>query len=69
MPLPFLALNPADAERLEAREGVEREVTLGGRPRQVVIRVLPEMPLGVAGLPANLPGLRGIALPIWSRLS
>ncbi len=69
MPRPFLVLNPADAERLEAHEGDERELTLGGQPREVVIRILPEMPLGVAGLPANLPGLRGIALPIWSRLS
>jgi anaerobic selenocysteine-containing dehydrogenase len=68
MPRPFLAMNPEDAERLGVQEGDERQLTLGGRPREVVVRVLSALPLGVAGLPANLPGLRGIALPIWSRL-
>jgi NADH-quinone oxidoreductase subunit G len=69
MPRPFLALNPEDAGRMDAHDGDERELALGGHPREVVVRILPEMPLGVAGVPANLPGLRGIALPIWSKLS
>jgi NADH-quinone oxidoreductase subunit G len=68
-PRPYLTLNPEDAERLEAQDGNERDVVLGGQHHQVTIKVLPEMPLGVAGLPAHLPGLRGIALPEWSRLS
>ena len=68
MPRPYLALNPDEAGRLGLGDGEEREITLGGRPRRLVIRLMPALPPGVAGLPAHLPALRGITLPAWSEL-
>jgi NADH-quinone oxidoreductase subunit G len=67
-PQPYLALNPADAARLDWEEGHEVALSLGGQPRRLTLTLRPELPPGVAGIPANLPGLRGIALPLWSRL-
>ena len=56
-PKPYLALNPDDA----AGFGPEAEV-LGFR---FPVKVLPELPRGVAGVPA---GIGGIALPAWGRV-
>jgi NADH-quinone oxidoreductase subunit G len=67
-PKPYVALNPDDAARLDWQEGREVELSLGGQPRRVLVHLRPEFPQGVAGIPTNLPGLRGIALPMWSRL-
>jgi hypothetical protein len=32
------------------------------------VKLMPELPAGVAGLPAGLPEMWGIELPRWSRL-
>ncbi|MHB1131841.1 MAG: NADH-quinone oxidoreductase subunit NuoG [Chloroflexota bacterium] len=67
-PSPYLALNEADAASLGVEAGAEFTVMLGGRARRLRLVVLPELPVGVAGLPAGLPGLEGLALPRWLEL-
>jgi NADH-quinone oxidoreductase subunit G len=57
---PYVALNPEDAGRLGVTEGQMVEVA----SRQLPVRVLRELPRGVAGLPAGLaPGEE------WSRIT
>jgi NADH-quinone oxidoreductase subunit G len=51
IPRPYVALNPEDAAALHLAEG--REITVcGGR---APIRLLPELPRGVAGIPVGIP--------------
>ncbi|MHB0870723.1 MAG: NADH-quinone oxidoreductase subunit NuoG [Chloroflexota bacterium] len=69
-PRPYLALSPQEAERHGLREGEELSVELGGRQRRLALRLIPTLPLGMAGVPVGLPGLEGVALPTriqWSR--
>lgn len=66
IPQPYLTLNPGDAEELLLREGDEIELSVGGMPRLLVVRLEPSLPRRVAGLPFGLPGMLGMTLPIWS---
>ena len=67
-PLPQLALHPDDARTLALSEGDAVELPLGGVVRRLTVSLAPELPEGVAGLSAGLPGMYGIELPTWSRL-
>lgn len=68
-PKPYVALNAADAERLKVQEGVQVELSLGGTVKKLPVVVQPDLPEGIAGLPAGLVLLEGNGLPAWSRLS
>ncbi len=52
-----LALSPEDAGRLSVSEGDEVEVSLGGVPRRLPVRVVASLPRGMAGAPVGLPDL------------
>ena len=45
--------------------GPEAEV-LG---RRLPVKVVSGLPKGVAGLPSGFPGLEGLELPVWSRIT
>jgi NADH-quinone oxidoreductase subunit G len=67
-PVPYVAMNPEDAERLLAEDGRRVEVTIAR-----VVCVLPvvkkvSLPRGIAGIPAGLPGLERVTLPEWGRI-
>jgi NADH-quinone oxidoreductase subunit G len=64
----YLGLNPADASYLHVKEGEQIQLVLDRVARRLPVRSMPELPKGVAGLPAGLPGLTGIILPAWSEL-
>jgi NADH-quinone oxidoreductase subunit G len=64
----YLGLNPADASYLHVKEGEQIQLVLDRVARRLPVRSMPELPKGVAGLPAGLPGLTGIVLPAWSEL-
>lgn len=68
-PEPYLGLNPGDASALGLAAGAELSLPLGGVTRGLQVRLIPSLPAGVAGLPVGLPGLLGVALPTWIRLS
>jgi NADH-quinone oxidoreductase subunit G len=67
-PQPYLGLNPDDMTRLRVREGDEIELCLDGTACRLAAKPMPTLPVGLAGYPAGLPGLPGIALPAWGTL-
>ena len=68
-PKPYVAVSAADAERLQVQEGAQVEVTLDGTSQKLPVVVQPELPKGIAGLPAGLVPVEGAGLPAWTRLS
>jgi len=60
IPKPYVALNSTDLA-----EGVEVGLSCAGGTFRLPVRIRRDLPHGVAGLPAGLPGLSGIALPSW----
>jgi NADH-quinone oxidoreductase subunit G len=62
-PQPYVALNAEDAARLGIAEGQEVTVT----ERRLPVRILPELPSGVAGIPVELsPAYPAVA---WSGIA
>lgn len=59
----YVALNPHDAARIGAADG--QRVSLNGM--MLPVRIVPELPSGVAGLPAGISPLP-TALPVWSSI-
>ncbi len=69
MPKPYLALNPADAVKLNVNEREEIALTVSGKVQRFNVKLMPDLPAGIAGLPAGLHELPRIFFPVWSRLS
>jgi NADH-quinone oxidoreductase subunit G len=74
VPAPYVALSPEDAGRIGAEQGSEAQLEVGGEVGgktvlRLPVRIGPGLPRGVAGLPAGLPGLEGIPLPQFGRIS
>lgn len=65
---PYVAVNADDAERLHVAAGDEITITLDGAVRHLPIVIKSELPPGVAGVPAGLPGLSTSTLPVRSAL-
>ena len=62
----YVAMNPADAAGAGLEAGAAVVVELDGHGRyQVPLRLLPELPLGVAGVPAGFTAFDGAGLPAW----
>jgi NADH-quinone oxidoreductase subunit G len=68
-PRPYLMLNPADAEALGLRPDGDAELHLGRRVWRLPLKLDAELQPGVAGLPVGLPGLPGLDLPAWGRIT
>ena len=68
-PKPYVALSAADAERLQVQEGAQVEVNMGGIAQKLPVVVQPDLPKGIAGIPAGLVPVEGAGLPVWSRVS
>ncbi len=68
-PKPYIALSPADAERLQVQDGVQIEIKLAGSPQRLPVLVQAELPNGIAGIPAGLLPVEGAGLPAWTGLS
>jgi NADH-quinone oxidoreductase subunit G len=68
-PAPYLALNAADAASLRSGEPAgEVEIELGGTKHRLPLKILRELPAGIAGIPAGLPPALGAVLPAWCRI-
>ena len=68
-PSPYLALNAVDASALHLEgETGNVEIELGGVKQRLPLKVLPDLPAGIAGIPAGLTIARGEELPAWSRI-
>ena len=67
-PHPYVALNPEDARRLSLADGKSIRLDIDSHLYQVAVRLAPELPEGVAGLPVGLKGLEWTGLTAWARL-
>jgi NADH-quinone oxidoreductase subunit G len=67
-PKRYLALCPDDAAHLDINEGEVVEIVAGTASYKFPAVIRPDFPRGVAGIPYNLPGTRGIDLPQWFRI-
>jgi len=66
---PYVALNADDAARLGAMDQTaEVEIGLGGRKYRLPVKILPDLPEGIAGIPSGLPAAFGEELPAWRRI-
>jgi NADH-quinone oxidoreductase subunit G len=65
-PGPYLALTPEDAAAIGEDTA---EVSIGGETHRLPVRVSPDLPKGVAGVPAGIPPFIGMRLPAWSKFS
>jgi len=68
-PKPYLAVNSEDAERLQVQAGDQVELSMAGVAHRFPVTIRPDLPKGIAGLPAGLVPLEGAGLPAWSKLS
>ena len=68
-PKPYVALNAEDAAHLDVGEGHEVMVQWNGSAHRLPVKLRPDLPAGVAGLPAGLPVTQGAALPTRGRIS
>jgi NADH-quinone oxidoreductase subunit G len=68
-PQSYVALNPDDASQLQVQDGEEITVELIGARYRLPVRIRPELPKGLAGLPTGVAPVEGISLPAWGRLS
>ena len=57
MPQAYVALAEAEAQRLGVSDGSLLSLSLDGRTLQLPLRISDSLPLGLAGLPAGLPGI------------
>jgi NADH-quinone oxidoreductase subunit G len=66
---PYLALNAADAASLHLDENAgDVEIELGGVKQRLPLKVLPDLPAGVAGIPTGLTEAFGEEFPVWRRI-
>ncbi len=63
MPPAYVALNPDDLARAGVAAGDAVVVSLGGTSHRLIVRQVPSLPSGIAGLPVGLPSLPWLALP------
>ncbi len=54
-PQPYVALNPEDARSIGAEPGNDVEVNIGAETISVLLKVVPSLRSGTAGLPVGLP--------------
>src|ERR687891_562682 len=65
----ILACGPDDATKLGIAAGESMELRLVDSSYRLPVSLRPALARGVAGLPAGLPGLRGmVTLPTWGKV-
>jgi NADH-quinone oxidoreductase subunit G len=66
VPPPFVALHPTDAAALDRGANDVVDLQIAGAALQLPLQLRPDIARGVAGVPAALPQLAGVALPAWA---
>jgi NADH-quinone oxidoreductase subunit G len=61
---PYVAVNSTDLP-----DGLEVEVSSTSGTFRLPVRLRSDLPPGVAGLPAGLPGLAGFTSPVWGKIA
>jgi NADH-quinone oxidoreductase subunit G len=69
IPAAYVAMNPADAENLGAKQGEIMEVVAGETALRLPLLPMHGLPEGLAGMPVGLPGAAWIVFPQWVSIS
>jgi NADH-quinone oxidoreductase subunit G len=69
LPRPYVALNPVEASLLGAKAGEQIKVTVEDSQFELEVKLRADLPRGLAGLPAGLPPLDGVMLPVFCELA
>ncbi len=67
-PAPYVAVGRATADQLGLAEGQSIALRLGEFEQVLPVRIHQALADGTAGLPAGLPGLPRVALPMWGEI-
>ena len=67
-PSPSLCLSPEDAAAFGSAEDSRVGLTINGDVYELPIQIMHDLPVGIAGLPAGLPGIPTASLPAWCTL-
>ncbi len=67
-PQPYLAVNPEDAAGLVLGKDGLVDVALSGTSFYLPVKVMPEVPAGLAVVPVGLPGVFWDGQPVWRKL-
>ncbi|MBI4557519.1 MAG: NADH-quinone oxidoreductase subunit NuoG [Candidatus Hydrogenedentes bacterium] len=67
-PASYVAVNFRDAEALQITDGENVQLVLDGIPYRLPVRILPDLPSGVVGLPSGLPEMSWVKLPGWGKI-
>ncbi len=62
LPINYVALNPVDAQQLHIDRGDGVSFSAAGNEYSLAVRLAPELPLGLVGLPVGIGGLTTAAL-------
>jgi NADH-quinone oxidoreductase subunit G len=68
IPAPYLGLGEEEVRILGAAEGRIVTLQLAGAAHRLPVRLVPELPPGLALLPIGLPGLDWADLPAWGKV-
>jgi NADH-quinone oxidoreductase subunit G len=68
-PKPYLALNPKYAAMLGVAGASEAELSLGNTHFVLPVKLVSSLPDGIAGIPAGIPGLEGVAVPVSGKIT
>jgi NADH-quinone oxidoreductase subunit G len=63
MPRAFIALNATDGLRMGIKPGELMKVSIGSSVYELELSLRPDVPRGVALIPAGIPPIDGIPLP------
>jgi NADH-quinone oxidoreductase subunit G len=68
-PKAYVGLSAEDKERLGVARDGPAYVSLNGAVHRLEVRIIAGLPRGIALVPAGLPGLEGLQLPAWGKIS
>lgn len=66
---PYLALNPADAERLGLKDGFKATLSVDGMSLHLSVKIEASLPVGMAGLPVGLRDMECMPIPGWGTVT
>ena len=68
-PRAYLAMNEEDAKRFGLSSDDNVEFTIDGANYQASLQIRPDLPSGIAGIPAGIEPFTGTPVPAWGRIA
>jgi NADH-quinone oxidoreductase subunit G len=68
-PKPYLTLNPKYASAVGLTGATDAALSLGNAHYVLPVKLVSSLPDGIAGIPAGMPGLEGVALPSRGKIA